>query len=160
MRVAAHWEVVERDESTNDGSQGRRDLWIVGICVVGLAVERILMDLSVECVPQLRHAAGDFNSLPARIDFRNIKAMIRQPCGDGGDVLVRRTELRAKLVWREPLVVAGRSRRMHLVDELLERGFLGVTAFEHQVHTVKLQTVGRGSAIVARWRAGSLCREA
>ena len=104
----------------------------------------------MECIAQLRHTAGDFDGLVAGIHFRHIEAVVGEPGGDGGNVLVGRAKLSAKLIWRKPLVVTRRARRVHLVDELLQRGFLRVTAFENQVHSVELQAVGRGSQIVSR----------
>ena len=54
-----------------------------------------------------------------------LKPWLVSQAGDGGKVLIGGTELRAELSGGEPLVVAGRAGRVHVADELAERGFLG-----------------------------------
>ena len=71
-----------------------------------------------------------------------------EPGLDGGDVLIGGAELLAKLLRREPLVIAGRAGRVQVADELLEGGLLRVAALEDQLKAVERHAVGRGSAVV------------
>ena len=141
-------EVVERGESADDGGQCRGNLRIVGVGVVGLAVDRIFVNLGVEGVAQLCDAAGELNGTPAGIDFGDGEAMAAKPGFDGGDVLVGGSKLCAELVRGEPLVVVRRTRRVHLRDELAESGLLVGASLKDQLHAVKLHAVGRSATVI------------
>ena len=84
----------------------------------------------------------------AGIEACDCEAVIAEPGFDGGDVLVGGSELRAELIGGEPLVVAGRARRIGLLDEVAERGLLGGSALEVELQTIELHAVGRGPAVI------------
>jgi len=67
---------------------------------------------------------------------------------DGGDVLVGGAKLLAELLGSEPFVIAGRTGRVHVADELPQSGLLRWAAPQHQVQALKRHAVGRGSAII------------
>jgi len=63
-------------------------------------------------------------------------------------VLIGGAELLAELIWCQPFVVACGTGRMQLANELPQGGFLVGAAGEHQMHAVKLQAFGSGSAVI------------
>ena len=142
-------EVVERGESADDGREGRRNLRIVGVGVVGFAVDDVLVNLGVEGVAHLGDGAGELERAFAGIDAFDAEAVIAEPGFDGGDVLIGGTELRSELSGREPLVIAGRCRAyVCCVMSWWRRGFLSRAALQDDLHPVELHSVGRDPAVV------------
>ncbi len=148
LEIGLGTEVIEGGESADDGRESRGNLGIVGIGVVGLAVHDVLVNLGVEGIAHLSHAAGELESALAGIDLRDDEAVAAEPGFDGGDVLIGGSELRAELVRGEPLVVVGRAGRVDLRDELAECGLLVRAALEGELDAVKPHAVGRGAAVV------------
>ncbi len=108
-------EVVERGEAADDGRERRGNLGIVGVGVMGFAVDGVPVNLGVEGVAQLGDAARELEGALAGIDAGDREAVTAEPGFDGGDVLVGGSELGAELIGSEPLVVVGRARRVHLL---------------------------------------------
>jgi len=106
------------------------------------------VNLGVEGVAQLADVARELERAFAGIDLGDAEAVIAEPGGDGGDVLIGGSELRAELIGREPLVVAGRAWRVHAGNELAERGFLIGAALQDELQAVKQHAVGRCTTVV------------
>ena len=128
LDIAPGPEVVQRHKAAHHRRNRRRNLRIAGIGVMGFAIHLILMDLRVKRPAHLRHVAAELDGLLTRIHLGHAKSVPRQPGLNGRDILVRRPELLAKLIRRQPFVIAGRSRRVQIADELVQRRFLAVAA--------------------------------
>lgn len=141
-------EVVEGDESAYDRRERRWNIGIAGVTVMGLAADLITVDRGMESFAKLTGVAAELEGLLAGIDLFDGKAMRLEPGLDGGNVLVRRPELLAKLLRREPLVVTRTARSMQILDKLMQGLFLAVAAPQHQVDSLQRKALGRLPEIV------------
>src|ERR1700685_251032 len=126
MRESMRAEVVECGDTADDGSECGGNLRIGNVGHMHLAVDEEVMNLSLESAADLADVAVEFNAGAAGIDGDVGEAARSEPVGDGRDIGIGGTKLRAELLGREPLVIVGRRLVLLLREGLLEGGFLGV----------------------------------
>ena len=97
-------EVVEGSETGDHWGQGSGNVGIAGVRVMVLSVDAIAMDFGVEGLRHLACSAAKVYKEAAGGYAVQREAMLCEPLGDLADVFARRPELRAELLWCEPVV--------------------------------------------------------
>jgi hypothetical protein len=115
---------------------------------VAFAIHQILVNLGMKGRAHLGYIAAELDGLLAGVDLGHAEAVSLQPALDRRQILIGRAEAPAKLIRRQPFVIIGRARRVHLADQLAQRRLLARAALERQVHALQLHRIRRGAAIV------------
>ncbi len=95
-------------------------------------------------------SAAEADRHPILCDLIDREPVAGQPVGHGCDVGLRRAEVSANLVGRQPLVVVGRVRIVLAGDEFLEGRLLRRVAAQHQDQVGHGQAGADQSAVVLR----------
>ena len=124
---------MEADDTGYGVGQCRRNLGIASVCHVLFAVDRIAMDLRVKRIAHVRDLARKFDYRAARSHFDIREALRGQPLPHGLNDSVRRAELFAELIRRQPSVIVRGGFVLLFFEKLLKSSFLLWAALqEHQ----------------------------
>ena len=132
---------MQRFDADDHGRKGRGDRGIAHVADVRHALDRQVVNLSVEGALDLRRRAAEADRHAVARDLGDGEPVAGEPVGDGEDVGLGGSEIFADLVRGEPLVKVGRVRVVFAGHVGVEGGLLLGAAVEHQ------DQVGHGQVV-------------
>ena len=99
--------IVERDNSSDDGSERDRDSRIADIANMLLTVDVEVVNFGLEGLAHVACGAGEINQHAAGIDHVHAKTLRRKPGRDDVEIGLRQTELFSEFLRSHPVMEIG-----------------------------------------------------
>src|SRR4029077_5339357 len=145
-------EIVERNDSSDDGSESGRNSRITYVANNLFAFDIKVMNLRLEGPSHLDGGAGEVDEHAAGINHVYVEAVGFQPGCDSVKVGLRQSKAFAEFLRGQPVMEVWRILGMELVDELLKGHFLLRGALQLEQQVLHREIVGHGAAIICEPR--------
>lgn len=132
----------------HDRSERGGDARVIHVGDVALTFDLEVVNVGQEGFANLGGGAGKINEHAAGIDHVDAETMRFEPGGDDVKVGLRKAELFAEFLRRQPMMEIGRVFGVEFIDELLEGLFLFRRAPELKEHVLHCEVVRYRTAIV------------